>query len=142
MQYVSELIGARVRDPGGRVIARVSDVLVPVDADYPALEALSLKPSKGEQRTVPWSAVRILDGGGLGLSTGLAEAAAFDPPPHLLSLARQVMDHQIIDADQAVVAIRRDELQVVDPHHTQTVTVDELVIYDLAGQGQQMRRWI
>ena len=46
MQYVSELIGARVRDPGGRVVARVSDVLVPADADYPALEALSLKPRK------------------------------------------------------------------------------------------------
>src|SRR5579859_7301800 len=112
MQYVSELIGARVRDPGGRVIARVSDVLVPVDADYPALEALSLKPSKGEQRTVPWSAVRILDGGGLGLSTGLAEAAAFDPPPHLLSLARQVMDHQIIDVN-GVRVVRVNDLQLV-----------------------------
>src|SRR6202521_2065403 len=112
MQYVSELIGARVRDPGGRVIARVSDVLVPADADYPAVEALSLKPSRGEQRTVPWSAVRLLDDGGLGLSTGLAEAAIFDPPPHFLSLARQVMDHQIIDVN-GVRVVRVNDLQLV-----------------------------
>ena len=47
MQYVSELIGAPVRDPAGRVVARVVDLLVPADADYPAVEALSLKPRKG-----------------------------------------------------------------------------------------------
>jgi len=112
MQYVSELIGARVRDPGGRVIARVSDVLVPADADYPALEALSLKPSKGEQRTVPWSAVRVLDGGGLSLLTELADAATFDPPSNYLSLARQVMDHQIIDVN-GVRVVRVNDLQLV-----------------------------
>jgi magnesium transporter len=112
MQYVSELIGARVRDPGGRVIARVSDVLVPADADYPAVEALSLKSSKGEQRTVPWSAVRLLDDGGLSLSTGLADVAIFDPPPHFLSLARQVMDHQIIDVN-GVRVVRVNDLQLV-----------------------------
>src|SRR5579859_2768102 len=112
MQYVSELIGARVRDPGGRVIARVSDVLVPADADYPAVEALSLKPSRGEQRIVPWSAVRLLDDGGLSLSTELADAATFEPSPNSLSLARQVMDHQIIDVD-GVRVVRVNDLQLV-----------------------------
>ncbi len=112
MQYVSELIGARVREPGGRVIARVSDVLVPADADYPAVEALTLKPSKGERRIVPWSAVRMLEDGGLSLSTELADAAIFDPPPHFLSLASQVMDHQIIDVN-GVRVVRVNDLQLV-----------------------------
>jgi flagellar motility protein MotE (MotC chaperone)/sporulation protein YlmC with PRC-barrel domain len=111
MQYVSELLGAPVRDPEGHVVAKVSDVLVPGDADYPAVDALALKPHKGEPRTVPWSALRVLDSGGVGLSTTLAELPIFDPPPDELSLARQVMDHQIIDVN-GVRVVRVNDLQL------------------------------
>jgi CBS domain-containing protein len=111
MQYVSELIGSPVRDPDGRVVAKVTDLLVPADADYPTVEALALQPPKGERRTIPWSAVRVLDDGALGLLTGLAEAPTFDPPPHELSLARQVLDHQIIDVN-GVRVVRVNDLQL------------------------------
>jgi CBS domain-containing protein len=110
MQYVSELIGAPVRDPDGHIVARVADLLVPADADYPAVEALSLRPRKGDQRTVPWSAVRISDGR-VSLSSDLADTPIFDPPPHELSLARQVMDHQIIDVN-GVRVVRVNDLQL------------------------------
>jgi magnesium transporter len=110
MQYLSELIGAPVRDPAGRIVARVTDLLVPADADYPAVDALALKPSKGERLTVPWSAVRMLDDGGLSLLAGLADSPTFDPPPHELSLARQVLDHQIIDVN-GVRVVRVNDLQ-------------------------------
>ncbi|HEY1292424.1 MAG TPA: CBS domain-containing protein [Chloroflexota bacterium] len=113
MEYVSELLGAPVRDPDGNVVARVTDVLVPADADYPAVDAVALKPPKGEPRTVPWSALRLedKDKGGVSLSTALAEAPTFDPPPHELSLARQVMDHQIIDVN-GVRVVRVNDLQL------------------------------
>src|SRR5437870_7853993 len=111
MQYVSELIGAPVRDPAGRVVARVTDLLVPADADYPAVEALSLKPRKGDARMVPWSAVRVLDDGALTLVVALAETPTFDPPPNELSLARQVLDHQIIDVN-GVRVVRVNDLQL------------------------------
>ena len=111
MQYVSELLGAPVRDPDGRVVARVTDLLVPADADYPAVDAVALKPPKGETRTVPWSALRVLDNGRISLSTDLAQAPAFTPPPHELSLARQVMDHQIIDVN-GVRVVRVNDLQL------------------------------
>ncbi len=113
MQYVSELIGAPVRDPAGRVVARVADLLVPADADYPAVDAVALKPSegRGELRIVPWSALRIEDGEKLALATTLAESPTFDPPPHELSLAKQVMDHQIIDVN-GVRVVRVNDLQL------------------------------
>jgi CBS domain-containing protein len=111
MQYLSELIGAPVRDPAGRIVARVADLLVPADADYPAIDALALKPPKGERLTVPWSAVRVLEDGGLGLLTDLADSPTFDPPPHELSLARQVLDHQIIDVN-GVRVVRVNDLQL------------------------------
>ena len=111
MQYVSELIGAPVRDPDGRVVAKVADLLVPADADYPMVEALALKPSRGDQRTVPWGSVRVLDSGGVMLSTGFADMPIFDSPVHQLSLVRQVLDHQIIDVN-GVRVVRVNDLQL------------------------------
>jgi CBS domain-containing protein len=111
VQYASELIGASVRDPDGQIVAKVADLLVPADADYPAVEALALKPRHGAMRTVPWSAVRVLDDGAVILSTTFAEAPTFDPPPDELSLARQVMDHQIIDVN-GVRVVRVNDLQL------------------------------
>jgi magnesium transporter len=113
MQYVSELIGSPVRNPDGRVVAKVADVLVPADADYPAVDALALKPPKGDLRTIPWSAfVRRADGG-LGLNTELAQAPTFDPPAQELALARAVLDHQIIDVN-GVRVVRVNDLQLAD----------------------------
>src|SRR5690242_3814538 len=111
MQYVSELLGAPVRDPDGRVVARVTDLLVPADADYPAVDAIALKPPKGEQRTVPWSALKVVQDGDIRLSADLSETPAFEAPPHELSLARQVMDHQIIDVN-GVRVVRVNDLQL------------------------------
>ena len=111
MQYVSELIGASVRDPAGRVVARVIDLLVPADADYPAVEALSLKPRKGDAQIVPWSAVQVRDNGAVTLATQLADTPTFIPPPNELSLARQVLDHQIIDVN-GVRVVRVNDLQI------------------------------
>jgi CBS domain-containing protein len=111
MQFVSELLGASVRNPAGRVVAKVADLLVPVDADYPAVEAVALKPPKGATRTVPWSAMRMLDNGALSLSTDLSDAPSFESPIHQLSLARQVLDHQIIDVN-GVRVVRVNDLQL------------------------------
>ena len=111
MHYVSELLGAPVRDPDGRVVARVTDLLVPGDADYPAVDAVALKPPKGESRTVPWSALRVLDDGHIALSTDLSETPVYTEAGHELSLARQVMDHQIIDVN-GVRVVRVNDLQL------------------------------
>jgi CBS domain-containing protein len=111
MPYVSELIGAPVRDPDGRVVAKVADLLVPSEADYPAVEAVSLKPAKGSPRIVPWSVVRVLDNNKLALTTDLPETPTFEPSTGDLSLARQVLDHQIIDVN-GVRVVRVNDLQL------------------------------
>ncbi|MBV9171294.1 MAG: magnesium transporter [Chloroflexi bacterium] len=113
MQYVSELIGASVRDPEGRVVGKIADLLVPADADYPALEAVSLKPARGEPRTIPWSALRIKDDRTLTLSTDLDEAPSFQPPAHELFLKNQVLDHQIIDVN-GIRVVRVNDLQLAE----------------------------
>src|SRR4051812_34471979 len=111
MQYVSELIGAPVRDQDGHVVGRITDLLVPADADYPAVEAVALKPAHGDARTIPWSSLRVLEDGKLGLAGPLAQAPVFDPVVQQLSLARQVIDHQIIDVN-GVRVVRVNDLQL------------------------------
>ncbi len=111
MNYVSELIGAPVRDPDGHVVGRVADLLVPADADYPAIEGVALKSARGDQRNIPWSSLRVLDDGKLGLAGPLAETPTFDPGVQQLSLARQVIDHQIIDVN-GVRVVRVNDLQL------------------------------
>jgi CBS domain-containing protein len=117
VQYVSELLGAPVSDPDGHVVAKVADVLVAADADYPAVDAVELKPRKGEQRMVPWSALRVHDNGNVSLSTALADTETFEPPAHELSLARQVLDHQIIDVN-GVRVVRVNDLQLAQSDGT------------------------
>ena len=111
MPYVSELIGAPVRGPDGRVVAKVNDLLVPSNADYPAVEAVSLKPAKGSPRIVPWSAVRVLADNKLALTSDLPQTPSFEPSAGDLSLARQVLDHQIIDVN-GVRVVRVNDLQL------------------------------
>jgi CBS domain-containing protein/sporulation protein YlmC with PRC-barrel domain len=113
MPYVSELLGAPVRDPAGRVVGKVDDLLVPADAEYPAVEAVALKPARrGDQpRTLPWSALRVLDDGNLRLQAPIEQVPSFTPPTHELSLARQVLDHQIIDIN-GVRVVRVNDLQL------------------------------
>jgi magnesium transporter len=118
MPYVSELIGAPVRGPDGRVVAKITDLHVPCDADYPAIEAVSLKPSKGSPRIVAWSALRVLDDSKLALTSDLPQTPPFEPSPGDLSLARQVLDHQIIDVN-GVRVVRVNDLQLApaDGHY-------------------------
>ena len=47
-----------------------------------------------------------------------------------------------VDADQAIRAIRRRQLQVVHAHHAHAVDVDDLVIEDLALERQLVRAWL
>jgi CBS domain-containing protein/sporulation protein YlmC with PRC-barrel domain len=118
MQYVSELIGAPVRDPEGHIVARVTDLLVPADADYPALEGVALKPARGgDPRTIAWSALRVLENGSLSLAGPLIDVPTFDPVPNQLSLVRQVMDHQIIDVN-GVRVVRVNDLQLAPTEGT------------------------
>ncbi len=111
MPYVSELIGAAVHDPSGRIVGRVADLLVPAQADYPAVEGLTVKPLAGQPRTVAWSSVRLRDDGRLALVAPLAEAPPLARPERELSLARQVLDRQIIDTN-GVRVVRVNDLQL------------------------------
>ncbi len=111
MQYVSELIGSPVRDPGGKIAGKVSALLVAVGSDYPPIDAVCLKPAEGGSRTVDWSVVRILDDGALALTSSLEDLPDHAGTDHDLSLAHQVLDRQIIDVN-GVRVVRVNDVQL------------------------------
>ncbi len=135
MPYVSELIGAAVHDPAGRVVGRVADLLVPAEADFPTVDRVAVKPRNGTERTVDWSAVRILDDGGLMLSQPLSEAPSPSGGEREVSLARQVLDRQIIDTN-GVRVVRANDVQLTraDGHY-------RLVGIDVSVAGLLRRLW-
>lgn len=109
--FMSGLLGSRVRDPDNRTVGKLADLLVSADTDFPAVDAICIK--TGEQlRTVAWNAVRALDRSGVVLMTPLADAPDYRAPDPSLSLARQVLDRQIIDT-HGVRVVRANDLQLV-----------------------------
>ena len=71
----------------------------------------ALKSAHGEQRTVPWATLRVLDDGAISLPAPLSEIPSFEPQANELSLAHQVLDHQIIDVN-GVRVVRVNDLQL------------------------------
>src|SRR5438067_11786351 len=109
MPYLSELLDRPVSDADGREVARLADLIVPGDVDYPAVAAAILRRPQGEL-TVPWSALR-LEEGRLELAADLEHLAAYQPSDQDLYLRRQVLDRQIIDMNGTRV-VRVNDLQL------------------------------
>lgn len=114
--YASELIGKPARDPEGRLVGTIVDLLVPADTDYPVVGALRIKPKRGDARTIPWSAVRVVGAEALILATSLEQAPDGGLPSPSLSLAHQVLDRQIIDTN-GVRVVRVNDLQLAEAEH-------------------------
>src|SRR6184192_2566541 len=95
MPYLSELLDQPVCDAGGRVVARLVDLVVPGDVDYPAVAAAVLHRPQGEL-TIPWSALQ-LEEGRVALDGDPEQLVPYQPSERDLYLRRQVLDRQIID---------------------------------------------
>ena len=115
MQYVSELIGAPVRDPDGRVVGK--------SRRSPGTRRRGLSRRRRARPQASQGRARAMSHGRrCACSTTAASASrpisrqrpTFDPPPHELSLARQVLDHQIIDVN-GVRVVRVNDLQLAEP---------------------------
>lgn len=108
--YLSELLGAPVRDVSGRAVGRVADLIAPADTDYPAIAGLAVK-TGGGVRTVPWSAVRAIEARTVVLAGTVEDVAQAPGGTPTLSLARQVLDRQLIDIN-GVRVVRANDVQL------------------------------
>lgn len=111
MPFMSELLGRPVRDAAGRIVGKLTDIIVPGDVDYPTVRAVCLTAPDGASRLVPWSALRVTGDDQLTLAQPLDETPEYQPAEQDLFLARQVLDRQIIDINGTRV-VRVNDLQL------------------------------
>jgi magnesium transporter len=103
MTSVSELVGARVIAPSGRVLGRVHEFAVDTQEDGTNVTALLLRVREGsrrQMRMVPIDALSVPTDGVTTLRAS-AEGVLVDEAslPHFLLLERDLLDQQIIDID-------------------------------------------
>lgn len=97
---LSDLVGAPVRDSGGRWVGRVVDVMVQLGPEYPPVSALVVRAGRRDRSSVAWPAGSRFDGERvvLGVPEGDMSTASVRGPQ--LPLARDVLDVQVIDVER------------------------------------------
>ncbi len=134
--YVSQLLGSDVLDPDGRAVAKVTDLIVAAETDFPPVDAVVVKPANGALRSVSWASVRVLGPSSLGLAAPLERVAPHEMSERDLSLARQVLDRQIIDTN-GVRVVRVNDLELA-----RTDGQLRLVGIDVSTAGLLRRLWM
>ncbi|WP_179470140.1 magnesium transporter MgtE N-terminal domain-containing protein [Mycolicibacterium vinylchloridicum] len=98
MLLLSRVIGHHVRDPGGQVVGRLTDLTVSLaqESGRHRVQRVLVQPRHGAALLVPWDRVTIFERGRVVLSTSTADTAAAMREYEIL-LGRDVLDTQVID---------------------------------------------
>lgn len=113
MLYLSQILGARIRDSSDQVIGKLKDVLIkPTPGVYSPLEAFLVKDYRSRKLSyLPFHYVENLSHDEVTLKTLAEKIIPYDPVIGDLFLLRDVMDQQIVDTAGARV-IRVNDLQI------------------------------
>ncbi len=99
MPFLSEVLGKTAFDSQKQPVGKVVDVVVPGDADYPEVRALEIRPARGGANlVVPWGEVKEL-GEQVELSAPAGALPEYACEPEDVRLAKQVLDHQVVDIE-------------------------------------------
>jgi len=123
MLYVSQLIGAPIRDADGERVATVRDLIVCIGEVYPPVTGLVARQGR---RTffVPIGQVATLVPNGAALAANHLNLSPFDRRQDEILLGQDVLDRQLIDVDGKRV-VRVNDLQVTSIEGTyQVIGVD------------------
>jgi CBS domain-containing protein len=100
---LTDHLGQDVLDARGERVGRVRDLAVRLDEPFPQVVALLAGRRRGVAR-VDWSEVDTFEGSQVTLREGATLPAASPETPPELWLARDVVDHQVVDLDGRRVA--------------------------------------
>ncbi|HET6387709.1 MAG TPA: CBS domain-containing protein [Armatimonadota bacterium] len=104
--YVSELIGAPIREASGRTIGRIKDVVARVAEDSPApvVGGLITRRGGGETVFVKWESLAGLSPGAAALKDEEVTMAPFVRRPGEILLVKDLRDKEIVDIEGERVA--------------------------------------
>jgi CBS domain-containing protein len=113
MLYLSQVIGAPVRDTNGEPMGKVADLIVAVGERYPPVTGLVIRTDR-RQIFLPWSSVASVDADGARLKTSTLDINKFRQRRNEILLRGDLMDKQIVDIDgRRVVRVNDVSLDVV-----------------------------
>lgn len=114
--FFSSLLGAEVYWPTGRLVGRVSDLLVDLDRALPEVAyVVYRRPWSLDQCSVPWDQVRNVQPTAVTLKINIEPSPILPPasrPPSLILLRDFLLDKQIVDINGAKV-VRVNDLRFV-----------------------------
>jgi hypothetical protein len=100
LMSLAALLGSEVKDPDGRSVGRLSDVVVhwTTRGSYPTVKAIILKTGKLEVEIgARW--LEVTSPSTVRLRSSRAHASAVDRHPGDVALGHDVLDRQVVDAD-------------------------------------------
>ncbi len=112
MIFVSDLIGKPVVDADGERLGRVQDIIATVHGllPHPQVVAVVIKQASNDTLAVSTSDITLLVGPAVVLSHAIADIVPFEPSDAVW-LARDVLDKEVIDTDDARV-VRVNDLEL------------------------------
>ncbi|MDA8066157.1 MAG: CBS domain-containing protein [Thermaerobacter sp.] len=116
MFFLSQVLGRRVRDRGGRPSGRVADLVVPGHREFPLVRAVALRRGR-EEVLVPW---RLLDGleGQITLKVPWEQVIPYRVRAGDLRVAHDLLDRQIVDVEgRKVVRVNDLHLARTNGHY-------------------------
>ena len=112
--FFSSLLGRPVADADGRALGRVADLVAATGEPYPPIESVVVRRGRRERLQIPWNAVEELGPRGLKVKAGVRpEPEPEAAPPDRLRLAREILDRQIVDVEDAKL-VRVNDLHFLD----------------------------
>lgn len=125
MQYLTQLIGRPVADGAGGRFGTVAEVVVSPGDPLPLVAAYQVKTAQGTRFVPAGDLGPDPDGRGLRLTRPAAEVTAYQIQPADFSLARDVLDKQIVDVhDYRVVRVNDIRLETLANGRMALVGVD------------------
>ncbi len=125
MKYLTQLLGRTVTDMGGERFGRVAEVVVAPAEPLPLVAAYQVKTEDGAV-FVPWDALQMRpDSREFALARPVSQIQPYQIAEHDFSLARDVLDKQIVDVhDYRVVRVNDVRLEALPNGRLALVGVD------------------
>jgi hypothetical protein len=100
LMSLAALLGSEVKDPDGRIVGRLSDVVVhwTTREAYPTVKAIVVKTGKLEV-VIGARWLEVASPSAVRLRSSRAYASAVDRHPGDVALAHDILDRQVVDAD-------------------------------------------
>ena len=103
MFALTDHLGQDLVDADGQRIGRVRDLVVALDEPFPSVVALIAK-AGGDLRRISWDDVATFEESQVSLRAGAPGPSAPSESAGELCLARDVVDHQVVDLDEKRIA--------------------------------------